>query len=85
MCVCVCVCVYKAVHTNRMRHKVIFKEEFNRFEFKVFLLYSSSCHNMVKEFCLPYCLLLTGKRIVVFIDFSRMLALCEMQTASFRI
>ena len=49
--------------------------EFNRFEFRVFLLLDPS---------LPYYLPIGG-RIIGFIPFPRVLVLCEMQSVSFRI
>ena len=55
---------------------------FNRFEFKVFLLDRN--HIMVKEISLSYYLPRAGGRIVEFIPFPSVLALCEMQTGSSR-
>ena len=45
----------------------------------------TSCHTKVKEPSLLYYLLIAGGRIVGFIPFPRVLAQCEMQTASFQI
>ena len=40
---------------------------------------------MIKELSLPYYLSIAGGRIIVFIPLPRVLVLCEMQTALFRI
>ena len=58
----------------------IFEAEFNRFEFRVFLLLDSA-----EEPSLPYYLPLAGGRIFGFIPFPRVLVLCEMQSVRSRI
>ena len=68
----------------QVQHKVIFNAEFNRFEFSAFLLLDQ-LQIMVKKSSLPYYLPIAGGRILGFIPFLRVLVLCEMQTASFRI
>ena len=45
----------------------------------------TSCLTEAKEPSLPYYLPITGGRIIGFIPFPRVLVLCEMQSASFRI
>ena len=44
-----------------------------------------SYHTKVKEPSLPYCLFIAGGRIIGYMPFPRVLALCEMQTSLFRI
>ena len=45
----------------------------------------TSCHTKGKEPCLPYYLPIARGRIVGFIPFLKILSLCEMKTALFRI
>ena len=54
------------------------------FEFRIFLLLDWYL-TKAKEFNLPYYLPIAGERIIGFIPFPRVLALCEMQSASSRI
>ena len=61
-----------------------FKAEFNRFEFRVFLLLDWLPHQSWKP-SLPYYLRIAGGRIIGFIPFSRLLVLYEMQSVSSRI
>ena len=49
-----------------------------------FAIFERSCHTKFREPSLPNFLLIAGRRIVGFISFPRILALCEMQTASLR-
>ena len=67
------------LRSGRIWHKVNFYAEFNRFEFRVFLLLEA------EEPSLPYYLPIAGGRIIGFIPFPRILVLCEMQSVSSRI
>ena len=57
---------------------IFFLAEFNRFQFRVFLL-------KAEELSLPYYLPIVGGRIIGFIPFPRVLVLCEMLSVSSRI
>ena len=78
------VCIYQPLCTGRMWHKVNFYVEFNRFEFRVFLLLNG-CLTKEKEPSLPYYLPIAEGRITGFMPFPRLLVLCEIQSALSRI
>ena len=76
MCVRVCVCVFtQHLRSSRKRH-IFLKVEFNRFEFRVFLLLDRLSYQV---YYLP------GERITGFMAFPSVLERCEMQSASSRI
>ena len=68
---------------HRIWHKVNFYAEFNRFEFRVFLLLVASPR--LKNLVCPTILPIAGGRIIGFIPFPMVLVLCEMQSVSSRI
>ena len=65
---------------RRVQHEVNFKE-FNLFEFIVVLLLDWLPYRGIKS-NLPYYLSAAGEKTVVCLTWPRILALCEMQTAS---
>ena len=71
--------------TSRTGHNTrsIFMQSLTGWNSKI--SFSTGCHTKVKEHCLPYYLPITGERIIGFIAFPKLLALCEMQGASSRI
>ena len=76
--------IYQPLRSGRIWHKVNFKAEFNRFDFRVFLLLDWLPSQGWRT-SLPYYLPIAGGRIIGFIPFPRVLVLCEMQSVSFRI
>ena len=64
---------------NRIWYKVNFEVD------SEFSFFYSSYHTKVKELSLAYYLFIAWGRIVGYIPFWRVLALCKIQTASFRI
>ena len=66
--------------TSRMRHNVNFKAEFNSLNSE-FSFSLTGCHYKIKESSLPYYLPVAERRIVGIIYLTRILALCEKQTA----
>ena len=64
------------LHTRSMRHKDNFYANFNRFELWVFLLQD----RLLKNSFYPTILPIARDRIVRFIPFPIILALCEMKT-----
>ena len=98
VCICIYVCISVQgniyIHINvcmyvitpplwvsRMRHKPSFKAEFNRFYSELSISYTG----WYDKPNLPCFLPVAGGRIVRFIDFSIVLALCKKQTALSRI
>ena len=71
------VCIYQPLCTGKRWHKINFWEEFNSFEF--------SFPSPTEKPSLPYYLPIAGGRIIEFIPFPKLLALCEMLSASSRI
>ena len=67
-----------------MWYEVNFKQSLADLNSK-FSFSSTSCHAMVKDLSLPDYLPIAGGKIVGFIHFLRVLALCKMETASSRI
>ena len=76
--------IYQPLRSGMIWHKVNFKVELNRFEFRVFLLLDC-CLTKAEEPSVPYNLPITGGRIIGFIPFPMLLVLCEMQSVSSRI
>ena len=72
------------LRSGRIWHKVNFLVEFNRFEFRVFLLLDQ-LPTKAEEPSLSYYLPIAGGRIIGFIPFPRVLVLSEMQSISSRI
>ena len=60
---------------SKIRLKVTFKAEFDRFEFRIFLLIDVA-YTKIKVSSVPYYLC-----IVRYIPFLRVVAICEIQTA----
>ena len=86
MCVCVCMYMHLYIYifnqplsTSRMQHKVKFRWSLAVLN-SVFSFSLTSCHTKVNELSLPYYLPIAGRRIIGFIRFLRVLALCERQT-----
>ena len=78
MCVCVCVCDQNERHVTQDQFlKRTLNEELS--------VSHISCHIKVKEPILPYYFPITGVIVIGCTSFSKVLALCEMQTVSPRI
>ena len=73
--------IYQPLSSDRIWHKVNFLAEFNRFEFRVFLLLDELPHEGWRN-SLPYYSPIAGGKIIGFIPFRRVLVLCEMQQVS---
>ena len=76
--------IYQPLHLGRIWHKVNFLVEFNKFEFRLFLLLDNLPHQE-RWTSLPYYLPIAGRRIIGSISFPRVFVLCESQSASSRI
>ena len=76
--------MYQPLRSGRIWHKVNFKAEFIRFEFRVFLLSRLVVSPKAEEPSLPYYLPIPGERIIGFIPFPKVLVLREMQSVSSR-
>ena len=73
--------IYLSLYMSRMQHKVNFKQSLIGLNSK-FSFSKTGCHNKVEELCLLYYLPIAGGRIIKFIPFQRVLALCKMQIVS---
>ena len=77
--------IYQPLHSGRIWHKVnLFKRSLTGLNSE-FSFSFTSCLTKAEEPSLPYYLLIVGGRIIGFIPFPRVLALCEMQSVSSRI
>ena len=76
--------IYQPLRATRMWHKVSFFKQ-NQTGLNPEFSFNIGCHSKLKELSWPYHLPIARKRIVGFIPFSRVLALCEMQITSSRI
>ena len=78
------VCIYQPLCMGKMWHKVNFKQILTRLKLNFFFSLIG-CLIKAKEPSLSYYLPFAGGRIIRFIPFSRVLVVCEMPSALYRI
>ena len=89
MCIYLSIYIYIYIHTHTHTHTfccILLMKDVTQSKFlsnlnREFFFSLTSCHTKVKEPSLPYSILIARWRIVGFIPFPKILALCEMQTA----